>query len=132
MGLPELREVEWQLRKRAGVADELDLSHGERMHAFEVPQEGARGRGHPTPPQDVLDGDFGQRCRRSLQCRTRGGRSVDGQQGKTVKQQVQGTRVTWRRREGLNGAADLQEDVLSSEMSRHLGRAYRGQIGFAR
>ena len=56
-------EVDRQLRKRAGVANEPDLSRGDRAHGLVVPHGGARARGRPAPPQDILDGDVGERLR---------------------------------------------------------------------
>ena len=134
VAMPRLREVERQLRERAGVADELgpvwrrcacmpSMSHS----------EGAGGRGHPAPPQDVLHGDVGERFRCPLQRRSRGGVSLGDQQREAVEQQVEGTRVARQRRERLHGAADLQEDAaLAARCPAMSGRAPGGQVGLAR
>jgi hypothetical protein len=57
--------------------------------------------------------------------------SVGGQQGEAVEQQVEGTRITRRRREGPDGAADLQQDLTSGETPRHPRRGPRDQVGLA-
>ena len=82
-------EVERQLRKRAGVADELDLSRRDRDACPRSPTRRAGGRGHPAPAQDVLYRHVGERFRCSLQRRRRGGASVGGQQREPVEQQVE-------------------------------------------
>ena len=48
-----------------------------------------------------------------------------------MEEQVQRTRITWRRREGLDGVADLQEEIPPRELPRQPGRAPRGQVGLA-
>ena len=108
---PKLEREVGSCHERAGVAGKLDVSHGDGVHGLEVPYEEAGGRRDPAPPQDVLDGDVGDRSRCSLQGRSRGGGSVGSQQGDPVEHQVEGTRITRRQREGPDGAADLQEDV---------------------
>ena len=50
-------------------------------------------RGDPAPAQDVLDRDVGERARRPLQDRSRGGVPVGDQQREAVEQQVERTRV---------------------------------------
>ena len=57
---------------------------------------------------------------------------VGGQQREAVEQQVEGTRTIRRRREGLDGAADLQQDAAFGEMPRHTGCTPGGQVGLAR
>ena len=57
---------------------------------------------------------------------------LGGQQGETVKEQVEGTRSTRRRRERPHGAADLQKDAPSREMPGDERRAQGGQVGVAR
>ena len=57
---------------------------------------------------------------------------LGGQQSEAVKEQVEGTRGTRRRRERLHGAADLQEDALSRDMRGDERRAPGGQVGVAR
>ncbi|HEY6309830.1 MAG TPA: hypothetical protein VIY52_03355 [Streptosporangiaceae bacterium] len=96
----QLGEGSRQLSERAGVAGQLNVSGGDRVHALDIPQEGAGGRGDPAPPQDFLDGDVGKDVCSSLQRRSRGAVSVDGQQREAVDQQVKWTRITWCRREG--------------------------------
>ena len=126
-------EVERQLRKRAGIADELDLPRGDRMRAVIVPDGVAGRRGHPAPAQDILHRDVGERCRCPLQHRSRGGVSVGGQQGEPVEQQVEGTRSTRPRRERPDGAADLQQDAPSRGLpSGDERRAPGCQVGLAR
>ena len=39
------------------LAHELDVSRRDRVKALDVPHQAARERGHPAPPQDVLDGE---------------------------------------------------------------------------
>ena len=128
----QLGKVERQLRERAGVADELNLPDGDRVHALEVPNERACDRGHPAPPQDVLHGDIDERLRCGLQHRSGDGVSLGGQQREAVEQEVEGTRTTPRRREGLDGAADLQQYAAFGEMPRHTGCTPRGQVSLAR
>ena len=89
------------------------------MHALEVPHERACDRGHPAPPQDVLHGDIDERLRCGLQHRSGDRVSLGGQQREAVEQEVEGTRTTPRRREGLDSAADLQQDAAFGEMPRH-------------
>ena len=121
-----------QRRKRAGVADDLDLPRAAREPAFVVPHGRAGADGHPAPPQDVLHGNVGDRPDCPLQGRGRGGVSLGDQQGETVEQQVEWTRSTRRPREGPHGAADLDQDVPGGDVLRQPRRAPGGQVGLAR
>jgi hypothetical protein len=124
--------VERQLRDRAGIADELNLSRGDGARAVVVPHGVAGRRGHPAPAQDVLHRDVGERFRNSLQRRSRCGVSVGGQLGKPVEQQVDGVRSTRASREGLDRAAYLEEHATSLEIpGGDERRAPGGQIGTA-
>jgi hypothetical protein len=91
-------EVDRQLRELACVANEVDLPHGDRAHALVVPYRHAGGRGCPTPPQDILDGDLGQDCGCSPKHGDRSGVSIDGEQPEAVEQQIESGAITdWRR-----------------------------------
>ena len=125
-------EVERQFRKHAGVADELDLSRGDREQALLVPDGAAGPIGYPAPAQDVLHGDLGDRVRRSLQRRRRGRAPLGFEQGKPVEQQVEWTRRARWPREDPDGAADLQEDVSSREVAGSDRRTPGGQVGLPR
>jgi len=71
-------QVDGQLRERAGVADELELSRGDRQHGLVVPHGVGGRRGHPPPAKDVLHRDLEKRFRCLAQRRSRGGASLDG------------------------------------------------------
>ena len=71
-------------------------------------------------------------CAARLQHRSGDGVSLGGQQREAVEQEVEGTRTTPRRREGLDGAADLQQDAAFGEMPRHTGCTPSGQVSLAR
>ena len=109
--MPIWREVDRQLRQRAGVADELDLPHGDRIQAVEVPHHGGGAVAiqphRRTSSTGMLVSTSAARCKVAAAA---AGPSVVSS-GKAVEQQIQRTRITRRRREGLDGAADLQEDI---------------------
>ena len=130
--MPSCGEVERQLRERAGVADELDLSRGDRAHALVVPHGVAGGVGHPAPAQDVLDRDV--RRAPSLRAASVGAAaacpSVISRRGRRAAGRADAERR--RRREGLDGAADLQEDVPSGQVPGEDRRGPGGQVGLAR
>ncbi len=112
----QLPEVERELRHRAGVAHELDVSRRDRVEALDVPHQRAGERRHPAPPQDVLEGNAGERVSGALQGRGGGGVAVGDQQREPVEQQVERQRGTSRRRERLDGAADLEQDAPSERI----------------
>jgi hypothetical protein len=101
------------LRERAGVADELDRPGGDREPALVVPYGGAGCRGQPAPAQGVLYRQVvvGERPSCSQQCRGRGGASLGDEKCKAVEQQVERKGCARSRGEGLDGTADVQEDV---------------------
>jgi hypothetical protein len=107
-----------QRRKRAGVADELDLSNVDREPCLEVPYGGAGAGCHPPPPQDIFHRDVGERLHCSLERRRRGGASVGGQQSEAVEQQVDGAQSGRRRRKGPDRATDLDERAASGNVRR--------------
>ena len=92
-GHPQVRESERQGGKRAGVADDLDLSGSDRVQASGSHTARAGARCHPAPTQDVFRGHVGERLDCPLQRRSRGGVAFGDQQRETVEQEVERTRT---------------------------------------
>src|SRR6266536_2284164 len=126
------RKVDRQLREHPGVAEELNLSRGDRARTLDVPYGVTCARSRPAPPQHVLHGDVGHCFTCSLQRRGSGRAPFGGQQSEAFKQQVKGARTTTWRRKGPDGARDRQQDGPSVEMRTDTRRAPSGQVGLAR
>ena len=86
-------------RKRAGVADELDLPRRDRARSRRRPTTACW---RPWPPSPSAGrppaGSRASACRCTLQRRSRGGVTIGGQQGEPVEQQVEWTRGSAGRR----------------------------------
>jgi hypothetical protein len=55
----QLPEVKGQLRERAGVADELNVSRREFADPLDVPYQARRVRGDPAPSEDLVHREVG-------------------------------------------------------------------------
>ena len=99
-------------RQRAGIADELDLPHRDRVQAVVVPYRRRGRRGHPAPAQHVLHREcrrrrFAARCNSAPPPRVR--RSIS--RARPSSSRSDGRGAPGRPREVQDGAGDVQQDA---------------------
>ena len=121
-----------KLVKGAGLTGELNLPCGQ-VPVVVVPQNVARHRGQPAPPERIVCGDVcaGKGASCLPQHRGGGGRPVGDQQRQAVQQQVARPRRVRRRGQGPGGAGDLQQIVGARQMPGEQRCLVGVQVGLA-